>query len=246
LEVSLSRTLAVAMIALVGVVPPALAQAPPGAPASPTSDPQAGVKAELRALFESLRDAAAKKDRAALERLYADEFLFVHSTGSVVDKARQVEGILAGAGRGAPPIPALDGLYVNGDVAILRAPVRGVAMGTSVFVRRDGRWQFFQAQGTRLAPERRPVAVEGKVLDGLAGRYSYPAGAMVTITRDGEALKAELPGRPTIRLVPLSEVHFAAQDNDAEVLFTRDDAGRTTGYVMRIGTCQESKATRVE
>jgi hypothetical protein len=78
---------------------------------------------------------------------------------------------------------------VYGDVVVSRHTVRGTAI-SSIFVKKDGHWQLLQAQGTRLAPERKPtsldpitfVAVENPaglvVVDnetgGVVADYPYP------------------------------------------------------------------------
>ena len=49
------------------------------------------VKSEIRALMTDLNAALVAKDRTALERIYADEFLFVHALGVTTDKKGQIE-----------------------------------------------------------------------------------------------------------------------------------------------------------
>src|SRR5688500_8306402 len=44
------------------------------------------IEAELQSLHRGIRDAVVRRDRAALENIYADEFLFIHSTGSLDTK----------------------------------------------------------------------------------------------------------------------------------------------------------------
>lgn len=41
----------------------------------------AKVKEELQKLWNDMQDASMKKDRKALESFYADEFVFIHSSG---------------------------------------------------------------------------------------------------------------------------------------------------------------------
>jgi len=106
------------------------------------------AKEELRRLFVDLNEALAKRDRAALERIYADDFQFVHTTGGVVDKTTQINNTLANdrTSTGPLPIPTFDRLLLFGDVAIFRTLERGVA-GTNVYSRKEGRWQIVQVQG---------------------------------------------------------------------------------------------------
>src|SRR5262245_32405215 len=72
--------------------------------------PQDVVRSELRAFHQELNRAATERDRAALERLFADEFLWVHTIGGLVSRADHINGIMT-----APPgltmtVPPLDDL----------------------------------------------------------------------------------------------------------------------------------------
>ncbi len=212
-----------------------------------SSDPNAGVKEALQKLFSELNEAIWKRDRAALERVYADEFQFVHTTGGVVNKAAQINGIMSNDPVSSAPLPtpSFDQLLVYGDVAILRTAGRGVA-GTNIYARKGGRWQIVQVQGTRLAPERRPVQLDPKVLDSYPGKYEFAPGAYATVTKESDALKWQAGGRPKVTLVPLSATRFFARENDAEMTFSKGDKGQVTGVVLRLGSCQDSKAKKIE
>lgn len=87
----------------------------------------ARVKEKLQKLFVDLNQAITKKDRPALERVYADEFQFIHGNGYVVNKTSQISGILSNDPISSAPVPApaFDDLLLYGDVAILRGTARG-------------------------------------------------------------------------------------------------------------------------
>lgn len=145
------------------------------------------IKEELRKLFSDLNEAISKRDRAALERTYADEFQFVHTTGGVVDKTNQINNILANDTPATVPTPTFEGVLVYGDLAILRTIERGVA-GTNIYSKKGGRWQIVQVQGTRLPPERKPITIDPKALDPYLGKYEFAPGAYATVTKEGDVL----------------------------------------------------------
>src|SRR6266404_6803702 len=78
----------------------------------------ARVKEELRKLWIETQEAGSKRDRAALERVYADEFLFIHSTGGRENKTEWINGILSVSSYSPAPVPEFDQLQVYGDAAI--------------------------------------------------------------------------------------------------------------------------------
>ena len=108
------------------------------------------VKNELEKLWNIMQDASVKKDRKALESFYADEFLFIHSSGQEDNKQRRIDAILSVNDYKPAPMPSFDELYVYGDVAILRA--KAANRGTTIFAKKNGEWQVVQVQSTALPP----------------------------------------------------------------------------------------------
>jgi len=205
------------------------------------------TKGEIQKVFDDLNDAIIKKDRARLEKLYADEFQFIRPSGAVVNKASQISGILANDSISSTPIPApaIDSLMLFGDVVVLRNTVRGSAV-TSIVVKRNGQWQLLQAQSTRLAAERKPINLDPKLLDSFPGKYQFGPNAIASVTREGDSLKWRGGNRMPVTLVPLSETHFFSKETETEMMFVKDEKGQVTDVVLRVGSCQDSKAKKIE
>jgi hypothetical protein len=49
-----------------------------------------------------------------------------------------------------------------------------------------------------------------------------------------------------VTLVPLSETHFFAKETESEVMFFKNDKGQVTDVTLRLGSCQDSKAKKIE
>ena len=205
------------------------------------------TKEEIQKLFADLNEAITKKDRAALERIYADEFQFIRPSGALISKTAQIDGVMANDPLSSTPVPppALDRLMVYGDVVISRNIVRGTAI-SSIVLKKDGRWQLFQAQGTRLAPERNPIKLNPQLLDSYLGRFEFGPDAVATVTREGDGLKWRGGNRMPVTLVPLSDTRFFARETETEMTFVKNDQGQVTDVVMKVGSCQESKAKKID
>ena len=205
------------------------------------------TREEIQKLFSDLNEAITKKDRVALERIYADEFQFVRPSGALINKTAQIEGAMNNDPLSSTPIqaPALDRMMVYGDAVILRNIVRGTSVN-SIILKKDGRWQLFQVQATRLAPERSPIKLNPQLLDSFLGRFEFGPGAVATVTREGETLKWRGGNRMPVTLVPLSETHFFAKEAETEMTFIKNDKGQVTDVVLKVGSCQESKARKIE
>lgn len=210
-------------------------------------DKEGKTKEEIQKLFSDLNDAITKRDRPRLEQLYADEFQYIRPSGGVINKVTQISGIMSSDPISSMPVPApaVESLMVYGDVVVARHTVRGTAV-SSIFVKKDGRWQLLQAQGTRLAPERKPITLDPKLLDSFVGKYEFGPNAIATLTRDGETLRWRGGNRLPVTLVPLSATQFFAKETETEMMFVKNENGQVTGVVLRLGSCQDSKAKKIE
>jgi hypothetical protein len=219
---------------------PALSQAVTG------QDQDAQAREGLRKLYADLNEAGSKRDRAALERQFADGYVWVQGNGRVVTKTKHIENILGNASQFSLSAPSFEQLTVYGDTAILRITERDGLFATTVYTKRDGRWQFVQSQGTLLPPERKAVEIDPKTLDAFVGSYEFGPGAVATVTKEGNALMWKGGRRPKVRLLPLSDTRFFVEESGVEMTFRKGDKGQATGVTLRVGTCQDSEAKRVE
>ncbi|MGI8496721.1 MAG: nuclear transport factor 2 family protein [Gemmatimonadaceae bacterium] len=137
--------LSVALVALVAV--PAHAQK-----ASPQE------KDVLKA-HQALDEASIiKKDRAIMERLYANDYSYTHSNGTVLSKMQEIEAIMspdqAWTAHKTDELKA----RIYGNVAVVtglstltgssKLYASGPRRFTELWVRRNGRWQLMGGQST--------------------------------------------------------------------------------------------------
>jgi hypothetical protein len=216
-----------------------------------SADKKEQVKEEIRRLFVELNRAFEKRDRQALERIYAEEFVWVHGSGFVDDRATHINDAFSIEVRLPLEIPKLENLYVYGDTAINKhtfAPDagRGALYATSIFVKRDGRWQMVHAQGTLLQPERETIRVDSKILDAYAGKYENDAKESLTITREGDALilAVRRPGIPKRKLNSATETQFFDKLG-SEVSFSKGEGEKITLLTIRLNG-RESRWRKIE
>src|SRR5437762_2539887 len=65
----------------------------------------------LRQMIEKYRAALLQRDVPALERIWADDYIFVNASGEVLTKAQRLENVKSGA-------TALESINEEGDVAV--------------------------------------------------------------------------------------------------------------------------------
>jgi len=201
------------------------------------------VKQELEKLWNNMQDASLKKDRKTLERLYADEFLFIHSSGQEDNKQRRIDAILSVNDYKPAPMPSFDELYVYGDVAVLRA--KAANRGTTIYAKKNGVWQVVQIQSTALPPARNTVKLDPKTVQQYVGKYEQAPGVFTLISFENDTLRAKGANRPQVAILPLSETVFAVKDNVGEFTFYKDEKGQVTHYILRVSG-REIKGTKIE
>src|SRR5439155_22734091 len=113
---------------------------------------------EIIKLEQAATDAQFKKDRPALERLLADDYLYTHSNGSVLNKTQEIAEAMSSDVQWTDSKFADLEVRIFGDVAVLtgQQTVQGTAKGyvpgprriTDMFVKRSGRWQWAGGQAT--------------------------------------------------------------------------------------------------
>ena len=120
---------------------------------------------EVRQAIEKYRTALLKRDTAALEKIWADDYIFVNASGEVLTKAQR----LANAKSGATTLDSINEeenitvrVYQNSAVATSRVTIKGQYAGqptngqyrsTHVWVKGTAGWQLVSNQLTTLAPK---------------------------------------------------------------------------------------------
>jgi ketosteroid isomerase-like protein len=122
---------------------------------TPSSADNKTAEQEVRAAIEQYRTALMKRDTAALERIWADDYTFINASGAVLTKAER----LANAKSGATNLGTIESdpnikiRVYGGDVAIAisRVTIKGQYSGKAtsgqfqssiVFVKMPTGWQL--------------------------------------------------------------------------------------------------------
>ena len=131
---------------------------------TPSSADNKTAEQEVRAAIEQYRTALMKRDTAALERIWADDYTFINASGTVLTKAER----LANAKSGATNLGTIESdpnmkiRVYGGDVAIAisRVTIKGQYSGkatsgqfqsTIVFAKTPSGWQLVCNQITPVA-----------------------------------------------------------------------------------------------
>lgn len=82
------------------------------------------------------------------------------------------------------------------------------------------------------APPRPTIAVAPATLERYVGEYALAPELVMTITRDGETLYAQVTGQSRFRVFALSPIRFYFRVVEAEIEFTLDADGQVTGLTL--------------
>jgi ketosteroid isomerase-like protein len=78
---------------------------------APSSTDNKTAEQEVKQMIEQYRNALTKKDTAALERIWADDYTFINASGTVVTKAERLANLKSGA-------TSLDTIVTDPDMKI--------------------------------------------------------------------------------------------------------------------------------
>ena len=133
-----------------------------GQPATPPDSENSKSEQEVRQMIEKYRTALLQRDIAALEKIWADDYVFVNASGEVRTKAQRIANLKSGA-------TALESInekenitvrvYQNSAVATSRVTIKGKYSGQPtggqyrsmhVWVKGPEGWQLVANQLTAL------------------------------------------------------------------------------------------------
>lgn len=77
--------------------------------------------------------------------------------------------------------------------------------------------------------------VDPAVYDSLAGRYDYGHGHVLTVTREGDHLFAQMTGQRKFEIFPESETEYFWKVTDSQVTFVKDADGKVTKAIHHQG-----------
>jgi CubicO group peptidase (beta-lactamase class C family) len=77
--------------------------------------------------------------------------------------------------------------------------------------------------------------VDSNVYDDYVGRYDFGSSMVLTVTKQGDRLLAQLSGQSQAEIFPRSENAFFWKDADAQITFVRNEKGKVTGAVHHQG-----------
>ena len=133
---------------------------PPGASAQKAAAPSK-AEAEVRETIRQYDAALRRADAAAVERYWADEYIFINPRGDRLTKADRLANVRTGqtALDSLAHAPQEEKIQVYGDVAVYTTLLtirgrysgqgqQGAYRGLVVWIRRDGRWQQIASQLT--------------------------------------------------------------------------------------------------
>lgn len=84
-------------------------------------------------------------------------------------------------------------------------------------------------------PLHQEIAVDAAILDGYVGFYQLGDNAVVTVTRDGKQLAAQVTGQPAYLIYPQGNTEFFFKVVDAQINFITDAKGQATSLILHQG-----------
>ncbi len=218
--------------------------------------PDSKAEHEVEAVEREFLDALARSDRAALERLLAEDFTFIHASGQLDTRKQYIDFAAAGLlGRQRGETERINQPWriYAGHTAVRqsRAVLSGLPLrNTAVYAKVGERWQLVSLQSTSLPVRPKAVAIDRRIYDSYVGEYEIGRDRSLIISQEGGILIGRVPLRPKFELIPKSETEFIRHNDEGgygdEIVFIRDADGRVTHAVLRDGDQEIWRARKIK
>ncbi len=114
------------------------------------------------------------------------------------------------------------------EAAVQTSPV--VADGVLYFGSDDG---YLYAVELQAVKEHHAIQLDPQIYDLYAGEYALGGNQVMTVTREGAKLLAQIPGQPKVELLAESPTHFFLNEVPAEFDFVKGATGAVERLVLR-------------
>jgi hypothetical protein len=197
-------------------------------------------------MTQELLDAVAPGQRAVWERLLDERFIQVDENGIVRNKAELIAELqpLSAGLVGSIEVDRFR-VVIEGDTAIAAVemqehldyhgqPIRSRFRSLDTWRRTPQGWRLAGQHIAAVLKDPPAVALSREQLCAYEGVYSLKPGLETTITCADDGLTSRREDRPVVTYLPeLLDIFFAAGQPRTRRIFTRDAAGRVTGFVDR-------------
>jgi CubicO group peptidase (beta-lactamase class C family) len=173
--------------------------------------------------------------KSTLEKIYTP-FKSNYAWGWVVNEQYGHKRITHGGG--------IDGFnttivrFVNDDICIIalsnRIPAALDAMSQRLAALLFGEKYELPQEDIPISA-RKEIHVDAKLFDAYVGEYELRPGLTVTVTKEGDKLKAQITGQPQAEIFPESESKFFLKVTNAQVAFLKNDKGMVDTIVLYQG-----------
>ena len=203
----------------------------------------ANVEREVAACEHEFVQALQGHDRAALERVLAESFTFIHASGHLDTRNEYIN--LAVAGRLVRQFAETDRLNepwrIYAGHTALRQSVTVIAgqrlRNTTVYAKIDGRWLLVAMQSTPLPVRPQATSVDRGLYNSYVGQYRIDAVRMLDVFVKGGTLMGRVPLRPEFELIPKSNTEFTRYSEEGgygdELVFVIDKNKLVISAILR-------------
>jgi ketosteroid isomerase-like protein len=222
---------------------------------APSGTPPTDVARAIGSVEARFEEALEKRDRAALNELLTESFIWIHALDGRVDpRSTFLDQTARGLGlsRQRAESSTFDRtLAVYGSAAIRTARVRIRFRDSAretwirqnrVFVVEGGQWKLASGQGTRMYDG--PVTTS-RTYEPYAGTYRIDAKRSFRLEWDGDALLATYPSGARSQVFLKSPAEEAVQGPD-RLRFVLNEGGRPVAVLLLRGEEQVWRGERVK
>jgi hypothetical protein len=210
---------------------------------------------------QTLRDAAAKGDRAAIDPLLDEELIYVNEDGAVSGRHDfRLGAAIGGTNPGAATVKLQDWVAHKADGVVVSTYTTDTvtrygeqsfeerALAVDAWIKRGASWKLIESQIIPLNQDPPVAPMQAAALDDYAGVYAAAPNFRVSVSRDGDGLALSTNGgKPVAVAAEAKDVFFVpglqSGVRRSRIVFQRDAGGAIDGYVSSRGLALKRIAT---
>jgi CubicO group peptidase (beta-lactamase class C family) len=143
------------------------------------------------------------------------------------------------------PLSETEFFYKESDTRLTFSKGESGAIAQVTARGRYGPPEIAKKTSKALPSARKEIKLDPASLDQFTGEYEIAPGMAISVTKETDALMAQMPGQPKVQIFPESDTKFFLKVVDAQIEFVKDASGKINGAVLTQGSqtlnCKKTK-----
>ena len=223
-------------------------------PTAALNNPKPSIATKLKSIFEGEGIETATKTYWELKKNQADEYNFgeneLNNLGYSFLGKEEVEKAIAVFKINVQAYPNSSNVYDSYGEALLKSgdkekAIENYSKSVELNPGNEGGIKVLKDLGVGTDKLIKEISIEDSILQSYVGKYELAPGFVITVSKEGNQMKAQATGQDQFEIYPKSENVFYLKVVVAQITFNKNEDGRVESLTLSQGG-QETIGSRLE